>query len=64
LSKGYLPLADCLALLDARPKTTELVLTGRNAPQEVLQKADLVTLMQAEKHPFEQGIAARPGIEY
>lgn len=64
LHKGYLPLADGLKLLDERPVKTELVLTGRNAPQEVLDLADLITLMQTERHPFEKGIAARPGIEY
>lgn len=64
LHHAYLPLADGLELLDQRPATTELVLTGRNAPPEVLERADLVTVMQLEKHPFEQGIPARPGIEY
>ena len=64
LHNQYLPLADGLALLDQRPANTELVLTGRNAPAEVRERADLVTEMQAEKHPFEQGIPARPGIEY
>lgn len=64
LHHQYLPLADGLELLDQRPVQTELVLTGRNAPDEVLQRADLVTLMQAEKHPFEQGLVARPGIEF
>ena len=64
LHHNYLPLADGLDLLDQRPANTELVLTGRNAPQEVIDRADLVTVLQAEKHPFEQGIQARPGIEY
>lgn len=64
LHKEYLPLADGLELIDQRPANTELVLTGRNAPQEVIDRADLVTVLQAKKHPFEQGIAARPGIEY
>lgn len=64
LSKGYLPLADGLQLLDERPATTELVLTGRNAPPDVLRRADLITRMQAERHPFEKGLAARPGIEF
>lgn len=64
LHKGYLPLAAGLSLLDERPATTELVLTGRNAPPQVLDRADLITVMQAERHPFETGLAARPGIEY
>jgi len=64
LHHKYLSLVDGLLLLDQRPVNTELVLTGRNAPQEVIDRADLVTVMEAEKHPFEQGIPARPGIEY
>ena len=64
LHKGYLPLEEGLQLLDQRPPQIELVLTGRNAPPEVLDRADLVTRMEADKHPFTQGIPARPGIEY
>lgn len=64
LHKGYLPLDDGLQLLDKRPAGTELVLTGRNAPQAVLDRADLITEMQAKRHPFEKGIPARPGIEF
>ena len=64
LAKNYLPLEEGLLLLDQRPLQTELVLTGRNAPQAVLERADLVTRMEADRHPFSQGIAARPGIEY
>lgn len=64
LHHNYLPLVDGLDLLDQRPANTELVLTGRNAPHEVIERAELVTLMQAEKHPFDNGIPARPGIEF
>ncbi len=64
LNKGYLPLEQGLELLQQRPEHTELVLTGRNAPAEVLELADLVTVMEAVRHPFSQGLAARPGIEY
>ena len=42
----------------------ELVLTGRDVPQEVIDLADLVTEMKMIKHPFEKGINAREGIEY
>ena len=42
----------------------ELVLTGRDVPQEVIDLADLVTEMKMIKHPFEKGIVAREGIEY
>lgn len=64
LHKGYLPLEEGLQLLDQRPPQIELVLTGRNAPQAVIDRADLVTWMEADKHPFQQGIPARPGIEF
>lgn len=64
LHKGYLPLEQGLELLRQRPTKTELVLTGRNVPAEVLELADLVTVMEAIRHPFEKGLAARPGIEY
>jgi cob(I)alamin adenosyltransferase len=41
----------------------ELVLTGRRAPQELLDRADLVTEMLEVKHPYQRGIGARRGIE-
>jgi cob(I)alamin adenosyltransferase len=50
--------------LDHKPESLELVLTGRNAPQTFLDRADYVTEMQNKKHPFDQGIPAREGIEY
>lgn len=62
--RGYLPLKDLLAFLDCRPPGVELVLTGRNAPPELLQRAHLVTRMEKVKHPLTTGIAARRGIEY
>lgn len=56
--------SEVLDLLSKRPAHVELVLTGRNAPQSLLDKADLVTEMVLHKHPYEQGIKARLGIEY
>lgn len=64
LHKNYLPLQEALDLLRGRPAGTELVLTGRNAPAEVLELAQLVTRMEKVKHPFEDGLPARQGIEY
>lgn len=64
LHRGYLPLATFLEYLDHRPEGVELVLTGRNAPPEVIARADLVTRMEKVCHPFDQGIAARRGIEF
>jgi len=64
LHHGYLPLEEFLDFIDNRPAGVELVLTGRNAPDEVLERADLVTRMEPLKHPLQAGIAARRGIEY
>ena len=51
-------------LIDSKPPFLELVLTGRNAPELFVQKADYITDMHKEKHPYDQGIQARRGIEY
>lgn len=64
LHKGYLSLAEMRQFIETRPVGLNLVLTGRYAPEEIKQLADLVTVMQKEKHPFDQGIPAREGIEY
>lgn len=55
---------EVLALVAQRPAQVELVLTGRRAPQELVERADLVTEMVAVKHPYERGISARKGIEF
>ncbi len=64
LHSNYLPLAEGLQVLDQRPAQTELVLTGRNVPPEVLARAALVSEIAAVKHPFDQGLPARCGFEY
>lgn len=51
-------------LLAEKPEELEVVLTGRGAPQSWLAKAQYVTEMTLRKHPYQQGIAAREGIEY
>lgn len=53
-----------ITALKNRPAGLSVVLTGRNAPEELIRFADLVTEMKAVKHPYEQGIAAQKGIEY
>jgi cob(I)alamin adenosyltransferase len=53
-----------LELLKSKPEHVELVLTGRYAPKEILEVADLVTEMKEVKHPFNKGYPARMGIEY
>lgn len=55
---------DCVRLIQAKPAGVELVLTGRNMPQEIIEMADLVTEMKLVKHPFATGVPARRGIEY
>jgi len=50
-------------LIENKPETTELVLTGRNAPDELIEMADLVTEMKEVKHYFQKGVMARKGIE-
>ena len=57
-------LDDVLALIDAKPPQVHLILTGRNAPQALIERADLVTEMREIKHPYQQGIQAQVGIDY
>ena len=54
---------DILSLMAEKPKTVELILTGRYCPPELMEKADLVTEMQEIKHYFQKGVMARKGIE-
>jgi len=53
-----------LQLIREKPIQTELVLTGRKAPKEIIEAADLVTEMTEVKHPYNSGFRARKGIEY
>jgi cob(I)alamin adenosyltransferase len=62
-SCGLFSPADLLDLVNARPDGVEVVLTGRNAAPEIIARADLVTEMKIVKHYFQQGVAARTGIE-
>lgn len=64
LAAGLLALDDVLELLDAKPQALTLVLTGRYAPQELIDRADLVTEMREMKHPYQKGILAQKGIDY
>jgi cob(I)alamin adenosyltransferase len=54
---------DLLELIEHRPDETELILTGRNAPDVVIERADLVTEMREVKHYYQKGVLAREGIE-
>jgi len=61
---GLLKVADVIGLIRNRKNGTELILTGRHAPKEILEIADLITVMKAEKHPYDSGVIARKGIEF
>lgn len=63
-SIGLIQLDDVLDLLSSIPESTTVVLTGRNAPKELIEIADLVTEMHEIKHPWRKGVSARRGIEY
>ncbi len=60
---GLILLSDLLHLIDSKPETVELILTGRNASPELLERADLVTEMVERKHYYKKKINARKGIE-
>lgn len=64
LAIGLLEINDVLELLSEISDETVVILTGRNAPKEIIDIADLVTEMKKIKHPFEEGVSAREGIEY
>ena len=64
LRYDYLPAAAVLALLAEKPAGTHVVITGRNARPEILERADLVTEMTLVKHPFADGVKAQPGVEF
>lgn len=65
LRYDYLPVDEVLGALAAKPQMTHVIVTGRNAPQELIDVADLVTEMAQVKHPFrEQNVKAQRGIEF
>lgn len=55
---------EVVGLLEAKPPSLHLVLTGRNAPQALIDRADLVTEMREIKHPWQRKIPAQEGIDY
>ena len=60
---GLFSVDDILKLIAIKPETVELVITGRGAAPEIIEKADLVTEMKCVKHYYDQGVQARTGIE-
>ena len=62
---GWLDTGEVLEWLRLnRPPSLHLVITGRSAPEALIEQADLVTEMRLIKHPYDQGIQAQPGIEF
>jgi cob(I)alamin adenosyltransferase len=61
---GYVDVNDVIETLKNKPQKMHIILTGRNAPQELINVANLVTEMKEIKHPFQQGIYAQKGIEF
>lgn len=65
LNSGWLDVNDVVAWLQAhKPEMLHLIITGRDAPQALVDAADLVTVMGKSKHPFDVGIRAQKGIEF
>ena len=64
LSKDLAQLGDIKNIIDKKDHCVEIVMTGRDATDELIEMADLVTEMRSVKHPFEKGVNARKGIEY
>ncbi len=64
ISHGFIKTDDVLKLIDKKPEQLEIIITGRDVPQEIIDKAELVSEIKEIKHPFAQGIKERKGIEY
>ena len=64
LRYDYLPIEEIVATLQARRPDLHVIVTGRNAKDELIAIADLVTEMELVKHPFRDGVKAQKGIEF
>ncbi|NIM02553.1 hypothetical protein GTN66_00130 [bacterium] len=64
LRDQFLKEEEILELLEKKPGSLELILTGRGATKKIIERADLVTEMKKIKHPFHRGVKERRGIEY
>jgi len=64
ISYGLLKVEDVVSLIKNKPAKLSIILTGRNAPEELINIADTVTEMKEIKHAFSSGIKAKKGIEY
>ena len=61
---GLIPNEDAITFLKEKPERMEIVLTGRNPDERLIELADYVSEIKKRKHPFDRGIYARKGIEY
>jgi cob(I)alamin adenosyltransferase len=64
LRYDYLPTDEILEVLRNKPEDKHVIVTGRNAKEELIEIADLVTEMEQVKHPFRSGVKAQKGIEF
>lgn len=64
LRYDYLSLDEIIPVLEAKPEMKHVIITGRNAKEELIEVADLVTEMEMIKHPFRSGVKAQIGIEF
>ena len=64
ISTGFIPLETVLDFIRNKPEQLEVVMTGRDPDQKIIELADYVSEIQCKKHPYQQNIKARIGIEY
>lgn len=64
IQTGFVEVESLVELIDAKPDVMELVLTGRVVPEEIINKVDYISRIDAQKHPMDKGIPARAGIEF
>ncbi|MGL4874762.1 MAG: cob(I)yrinic acid a,c-diamide adenosyltransferase [Clostridium sp.] len=64
LGNKFLTVEEVLYIIENKPENMEVIMTGRNVPEEIIEKADLVTEMKMIKHYYEKGVNSRRGIEY
>lgn len=61
---SFLPMDELTGFLDGRPEGLEVVITGHDLPEELSARADYISHVEKEKHPYDRGILARPDIEF
>ena len=61
---GWIPIDEVISTIQLRPRTTNIVITGRNAPEQIMEIADTVSRVDNVKHAFQKGIMAKKGIDF